>query len=109
VRFVVDTQLPNALAHWMREQGHDAEHVLEIGLAQGKDTPIWHYAQEHAAVIVTKDEDFAEWVRRGRSGPAVIWLRIGNCSSRALRAWLEPLFPVIVRKLAQGERLIEAR
>ena len=109
MRFLVDTQLPNALANWLREQGYQAEHVLEIGLAQSKDRAIWQYAQEHEAVIVTKDEDFAEWVRRGRRGPAVIWLRIGNCSNPALRAWLEPLLPAVIRQLENGERLIEAR
>ena len=109
MRFIVDTQLPNALADWLREQGHQAEHVLETGLAQSKDKVIWQYAQEQGAVIVTKDEDFAEWVRRGRPGPAVIWLRIGNCSNPALRAWLEPLLPAVIRQLEKGERLIEMR
>lgn len=60
-------------------------------------------------MIITKDEDFAEWVRRGRQGPAVVWLRIGNSSNRALQVWLEPLLPVIIRKLESGERLIEVR
>ena len=109
MRFLVDTQLPQALAGWLREHGHEAEHVLKIGLAQGKDMPIWRHAQEHGAVIMTKDEDFAEWVLRGRPGPAVVWLRIGNCSNRALRVWLDPMLPAIVRQLEQSDRLIEAR
>jgi predicted nuclease of predicted toxin-antitoxin system len=93
----------------LRECGHQAEHVLEINLAQSKDAPIWRYAHEHGAVIVTKDEDFAEWVRRGRPGPPVVWLRIGNSSKPALIAWLEPLLPLVVRKLEEGERLVEVR
>ena len=107
MRFVVDTQLPNALAGWLRACGHEAEHVLEIGLAQAKDSTIWEHAQTHAATVVTKDGDFAEWVSRGRPGPAVVWLRIGNSSTSALLAWLEPLLPTIVKQLRQGERLIE--
>jgi predicted nuclease of predicted toxin-antitoxin system len=59
--------------------------------------------------MVTKDEDFAEWVRRGRPEPAVVWLRIGNSSKVALLAWLEPLLPAIVRQLEQGDRLVEVR
>jgi predicted nuclease of predicted toxin-antitoxin system len=109
VRFLVDTQLPAALARWLREKGHQAEHVLDVNLAQSKDTPIWRYAQQNGAVIVTKDEDFAEWVRRGRPGPAVLWLRIGNASTRNLLIWLEPLLPQIVQKLGQNERLVEVR
>ncbi|MBI5386208.1 MAG: DUF5615 family PIN-like protein [Verrucomicrobia bacterium] len=109
MRFLVDTQLPQALATWLRESGQEAEHVLELGLAQGKDTQVWRYAQEHQAAVITKDEDFAEWVRRGRSGPSVVWLRIGDCSKRALLAWLGPLLPSVLRQLQQGERLVEVR
>lgn len=109
MRFLIDTQLPSDLARWLRERGHDVEHVLDIGLAQGKDMPIWRYADEHQAVIVTKDEDFAEWVLRGRAGPSVVWLRIGNSSKHALRAWFEPLLPTIIKKIEQGERLVEVR
>jgi predicted nuclease of predicted toxin-antitoxin system len=109
VRFLVDTQLPQTLAAWLSAHGHQAEHVLDAGLAQGKDTQVWRYAQENGAVVVTKDEDFAEWVRRGRPGPAIVWLRIGNSSTRALLAWVEPLLPAIVRQLEQGDRLVEVR
>lgn len=109
MRFLLDTQLPVALAPWLSEQDHRVEHVLEIGLAQGSDASVWQYASRVGAVIISKDEDFAEWVRRGRPGPAVVWLRIGNCSNRSLRVWLEPLLPLILSKLAEGERLIEVR
>ena len=57
---------------------------------------------------MTKDEDFAERVRRGRPGPVVVWLRIGNCSNH-LRTWLEPLLPAIVSQIEQGDRLLEVR
>lgn len=93
----------------MQERGHQAEHVLEIGLAQSKDTLVWRYTQEHGAVIITEDEDFAERVRRGRPGPQVVWLRIGNSSKRVLLVWLEPLLPLIVHKLQQADRVIEVR
>jgi predicted nuclease of predicted toxin-antitoxin system len=109
VRFLVDNQLPSALANWLRERGHGAEHVLAAGLAQGKDTPVWRLAQAQGAVLITKDEDFAEWVRRGRPGPQVVWLRIGNSTKRQLFTWLEPVLPTILRQLEQGERLVEVR
>jgi predicted nuclease of predicted toxin-antitoxin system len=48
-------------------------------------------------------------VRRGRPGPPIVWLRIGNSSTEALLQWLEVLLPHIMRKLEQGERLIEVR
>jgi predicted nuclease of predicted toxin-antitoxin system len=109
VRFLVDNQLPGALATLLREQGHEAEHVLEIGLAQGKDNPIWQRATATGAAIITKDEDFAEWVRRGRPGPSVVWLRVGNTSRRALLAWFTGVLPTMVKDLQNGERLVEVR
>ena len=109
MRFLVDNQLPSVLANWLRERGYGAEHVLAVGLAQGKDTPVWRHAQAQGAVLISKDEDFAEWVRRGRPGPQVVWLRIGNSTKRELFAWLEPLWPAILRQLQQGDRLIEVR
>jgi predicted nuclease of predicted toxin-antitoxin system len=32
LRFLVDQQLPPAMAAWLREQGFDAKHVREIDL-----------------------------------------------------------------------------
>ena len=37
MRFVVDAQLPPALAHALREAGYDAQAVRELGLPQ---TPV---------------------------------------------------------------------
>jgi predicted nuclease of predicted toxin-antitoxin system len=109
VRLLIDTQLPQAMAPWLRQRGFEAEHVLDIGLAQSKDNILWRYAQEQQAAVITKDEDFAEWVRRGHSGPPIVWLRAGNSSTEFLLQWLDALLPLIVRKLEQGERLIDVR
>lgn len=109
MRFLIDNQLPSALGVWLCQRGEEAEHVLDVGLAQGKDTSVWRYAIERGAVIVSKDEGFAERVRRGGPGPAVVWLRVGNCSKQALMTWLEPLWPRVVRELEQGARLVEVR
>jgi predicted nuclease of predicted toxin-antitoxin system len=109
VRFLVDNQLPVELAEWLRQQGHEAEHVLEVQLAQAKDNPIWQHALTHGAVIVSKDEDFAEWVRRGRPGPAVIWLRLGNSTRRELLTWISTRWPRVLIRLQEGARLVEVR
>ena len=109
MRFLVDNQLPAALAEWLRQQGHEAEHVLDVQLAQAKDNPIWQRAERHGAVIVSKDEDFAEWVRRGRPGPAVVWLRLGNSTRRELLTWISPRWPTVITRLQEGARLVEVR
>ena len=107
MRFLVDAQLPPALAAWLVEQGHHAEHVSDIGLRAAEDSPIWEYARDHGACIITKDEDFSNRTAVTSSGPAIVWLRIGNCSTRALLSWFHPLLQEIVADLSRGERLVE--
>jgi predicted nuclease of predicted toxin-antitoxin system len=59
MRFLIDAQLPPALAGWLVANGHEAEHVGDRGMQTAPDTVIWDYALATSAVIVTKDEDFA--------------------------------------------------
>lgn len=73
------------------------------------DSKIWQRAQTENAVIISKDEDFADRWLLNEGTVALIWIRKGNCSNRALMSWLEPLWPDVLRRLEQGERLIELR
>jgi predicted nuclease of predicted toxin-antitoxin system len=109
VRFLVDAQLPPALARLLSARGHVAEHVTDIGPSDASDTELWRYALEHRAVIVTKDEDFADLVARGAEAPVVVWVRLRNTSRRALLAWFEPLLDSIVTMVESGNDLIEIR
>ena len=77
MRFLVDAQLPPALARRLEEWGHVAEHVVDVGMTAAPDHRIREYAAAVGACIVTKDEDFAVW-RLLHHGPAVVWLRVGN-------------------------------
>ena len=84
MRFLVDAQLPPALARWLAKQGHQAVHVDDVRLREATDDDIWEYAARTAAVIVSKDEDFALRVQLARAGPAVIWVRLGNTRTAPL-------------------------
>lgn len=109
MKFIIDAQLPPVLARLLNDAGHDAKHVEEVGLREAKDAPIWRYALENQAVILTKDEDFAFRVHQSSISPVIVWVRIGNCSKRALLEWFSPLLPKILEAIAQGQRLIEVR
>ena len=47
MRFIVDAQLPPALARLLTAHGHIAEHVEDIGLREADDSQIWRYALEN--------------------------------------------------------------
>jgi len=109
MKFLVDAQLPPALADWLQQHGHDAVSVAAIGMRDSADSEIWDHALANDQTIVTKDEDFALRASRTDRSPRVVWLRIGNSTNRVLFAWLEPLLPGILHALATGDHLVEVR
>lgn len=109
LHFLVDAQLPPALAGWIRSQGHECAAVREVGLREALDSAIWRWASDNDSVIITKDDDFVSRVRATSVGPAVVRLKVGNVSNPVLIEWLRPLLPAIVDALSTGERLVEVR
>lgn len=90
-------------------QGHQATHVFDLSLQTADDPVIWERARSEDTVIISKDEDFVDrWLLSDRPVP-LVWIRKGNCSNRALLAWLEPLWPDTLKRLEQGEQLAERR
>ncbi|UPJ65918.1 DUF5615 family PIN-like protein [Bradyrhizobium sp. 191] len=57
--YLIDAQLPPALAEALRRAGYDAAHVAEFGMANAIDGVIWNEATSRSAVLVTKDRDFS--------------------------------------------------
>jgi predicted nuclease of predicted toxin-antitoxin system len=107
MRFLVDAQLPPALARWLADEGYEADHVADHKLEAAADAVIWDFAAAASAVIVTKDQDFALRRAFGQAGPAVVWIRIPNTRRRALLVWFEKVLPDIVAALDRGDTLIE--
>jgi predicted nuclease of predicted toxin-antitoxin system len=107
MRFLVDAQLPPALARWLTANGHAAEHVGDIGMQTASDAAIWDHALRENTVIITKDEDFAQRKALTLGGPVVIWVRVANTRRTALLAWFATALPVILSALEQGDTLIE--
>ncbi len=108
MRFLVDAQLPPALARWLVSQGHEAEHVADVEMTAAPDSEIWDHAKKTDAIIITKDEDFSILHNLGNQPkPKVIWLRVGNTRRSELLEWFNSLMPGIISALDQGETLIE--
>ena len=105
--FLVDAQLPPALARWLAAAGHDAQHVADIGLASASDSEIWSYAARVGATILSKDEDFATLRILAQDGPAVVWVRLPNTRRRELLDWFGTMLPLIENALERGETLVE--
>ena len=107
MRFLVDAQLPPAFARFLAAAGHEAAHVADLGLTDASDRVIWRQAASSGAVLVTKDSDFVVMRALEPVGPAIVWLRIGDTTKRALLQRLALLLPEIVTAIEKGETMVE--
>ena len=108
MRFLVDAQLPPALAQWLRKRGHDADHVRDVMLHAEPDERVIAYAVKAGAVIITKDADFRH-LSLMTPGCNVVWLRYRNSASADLLRGLEPVFGEVEQALMDGQSLVEVR
>jgi len=109
VKFLVDNQLPAALARFLASRGAECEHVLDVGLAEASDTEIWNYASRNDCVLISKDEDYLYLANAPGAKARFVWIRFGNCRKKALLAAIESLWPKVVAGLKEGDRVIELR
>ena len=107
MRFLVDAQLPPALCVWLRDKGHEAEHVADVLGGQTPDARIAAHAREHRLVPITKDDDFV--LRFSPGDYTLVWLRCGNITNRALQGWLGARWSSLVKELQRGEVFVEMR
>jgi predicted nuclease of predicted toxin-antitoxin system len=109
LKFLIDAQLPPALARWIASHGHEATHVFDLTMQTATDAAVWAHAAQDDRILITKDEDFVDRWLLSDAPIGLLWIRKGNCSNEALMTWLEPLWLETIRRLEQGERLIELR
>lgn len=109
MKFLVDNQLPGALAHWLKKRGVDAAHVLDLELGQSADRVIWQAAADEQRIVISKDEDFVILVSRPGDPGRLSWLRIGNCRIFDLIKRLESSWTWISEEFQKGCRIVELR
>ncbi|WP_209425304.1 DUF5615 family PIN-like protein [Pararhodobacter sp. SW119] len=58
IRFLLDNNVPDSVAHFLRERGHDVELVREIMASDAKDPVVAVAAIEAQRVLISWDKDF---------------------------------------------------
>lgn len=100
MRFLIDAQLPQRLAAWLREQGHDAIHTLELPRAnRTPDTEIVARADAEARIVVTKDADFVDSFQLRNKPGKLLLISTGNISNDELLELWKNHLPEIVGAL----------
>src|SRR5260370_33991498 len=86
VSLLLDENLSQRQAAILREKGHDAIAVVEVGLSGQPDNKIRDFAVEDNRVLLTLDADFADMLRFPPAGtPGVIRLKIHPLTEQSVR------------------------
>lgn len=88
MRLLFDQNLSHLLVATLSELHAGSAHVREFGLERADDAEIWSFAIEHGYAIVTKDSDFPERALLEGPPPKVVWIQLGNCSTREIETLL---------------------
>lgn len=81
MKFLIDMPLSPDLAVWLRDQGHDAAHAVDLNLSRATDTAILQRAKSDERTIITADLDYPRLLALTQStGPSVILFRDGSWS-----------------------------
>ena len=76
-------------------------HLRAVALKAAPDPVVWAYAATAGYMIVSKDGDFRQRSFLYGHPPKVIWIRLGNCSTREIAKLLRD-------RLAEIERFSKA-
>ena len=109
MKFLVDNQLPAALAGFLNSHGHDAQHVIDLQMDEADDSDVWSHAVSQGCAQVSKDEDFLHLANRPGAIGAFVWVRLGNCRKQVLLAAFARALPALVTALEEGQRVVEVR
>ncbi len=82
MNFLFDENLSHMLAEYLSDVFPDSTHVRNVGLKSSGDPEVWKYAVENEFVIVSKDADMHDRSLIYGFPPKVIWIRLGNCSTK---------------------------
>ena len=81
--------------------------LRDLGLRDASDRQIFVAAKQACSVVMTKDSDFVELLKRYGSPPQVIWLTCGNTSNENLKRILTATLSSAIDLLQAGEPLVE--
>ena len=67
-----------------------SQHLRDCGLQKASDPKgatdfrIWEYALKEGLIIVSKDDDFVALNQLHGAPPKVVWVRLGNCTTKSV-------------------------
>jgi predicted nuclease of predicted toxin-antitoxin system len=82
MKLLLDQNISFSITNKIQDIFPESKQVRDLGLEDSKDSLLWTYAKENGYCIVTFDGDFYDLGLLKGHPPKVIWLRIGNTSTK---------------------------
>lgn len=82
MKLLFDHNLSPRLVQSLADIYPESLHVSSVGLDKEADLFVWSYAQANGFDIVSKDSDFNDLAFLHGFPPKIIWLQLGNCSTK---------------------------
>ncbi len=95
MKLLLDENLSPRLVESLSDIYPGSQHVDRLGLGGLDDGEVWTYAKDHGFAIVSKDSDFADRSVLESDPPKIIWIRLGNCSTKAVAELLRSQHEVV--------------
>ena len=95
MKLLFDENLSHKLPRHLIDLFPDSLHVRDVGMKATDDPIVWDYAKDNDFMIVSKDADMHDLSLVYGNPPKVIWLRLGNCSTRQVEEALRRDFDSI--------------
>jgi len=88
VKLLFDENISFRLVERLSIQFPGSTHVRAVGLSSGDDRSVWEFAHRNDFILVSKDSDFHQLSFLLGPPPKVVWVRIGNATTRRIEALL---------------------
>ena len=95
MKLLFDENLSPALPRRIADLFPNSVHGRDVGMKATDDPIVWDYAKDNDFMIVSKDADMHDLSLVFGNPPKVVWLRLGNCSTRQVEELLRLDFDVI--------------
>ena len=107
MRFLIDNSLSPRMGEGLRQAGHDAVHVRELGLTSAEDEEIFSVAAAQEGVLVAQDTDVGTLpATRREVHPSVILFRRRAKSTESLLAALLANLHRVTDDLEEGSIVV---
>jgi predicted nuclease of predicted toxin-antitoxin system len=103
MRFLADMGISLITVAWLREQGHEAVYLPEIGWQRAEDSAILAKARDEGYILLTLDLDFGYLMAISKANlPNVILFRLGNETAEIVTKRLSDVLECCAEMLDQG-------